>query len=622
MKKPAWYLIAGLLLCSLHGASGQDTRERVYLYPILKPQHENKSLVEGWATQRVREPLDRGLIVQSLSEGIVYMSWRLLEEDPADISFTIYRKTEGKTIKLNKKPITKTTDYLDRNYINGASYSVVPVVNGREVKGSEFVDASGSDGHSSLVFSVPFQGDYRPSKIAVADLNGDGKYDFVIKQPGSSIDPAYPPDTTGTTYKIEAYLNDGTFLWRHDLGLGIEPGIWYSPMVVYDFNGDGKAEVAVKTGPSDAREASGRVLSGPEWCSVFDGMTGKEIARADWPERSWRFGDYNRNNRNQMGMAYLDGKTPCLLVARGTYRLMVVDAYQLNGSDLEQLWHWEGDEENPVVRSQGAHGMHTADVDEDGREEVILGSVVLDDNGTALYSIGLGHPDKCFVTDIDPERPGMEIFFAIEPYHDDGKGVCLADAKTGEIIWEIGHKTWHVGNGMVADIDPTHPGLECFATEDSKGGSSDRYMFTSRGERMGTAEEVPDCTPWVFWDGDLLRETYAMKRPDFKRDEPRPREWWRNFNPEMEVMKYKGDTLVSGLKGRVVMVADIIGDWREELITVENGKLNIYTTTIPAEDRRVCLMQDPVYRAEVAHRSMGYDQSPVTGYYLGTPVKK
>ncbi|MHC4736725.1 MAG: rhamnogalacturonan lyase family protein, partial [Planctomycetota bacterium] len=172
--------------------------------------------------------------------------------------------------------------------------------------------------------SIKFQGDYRPQRIAVADLNGDGTYDFVIKQPSRGIDPAGKPNTEGLTYKLEAYLNNGTFLWRKDLGPGIEPGIWYSPFVVYDFDGDDKAEVAVKTGPEDARESDGRVRKGPEWCSILEGMTGAEITRADWPPRDPRLGDYNRTNRNQMGMAYLDGKIPCLLVARGTYKLMIV----------------------------------------------------------------------------------------------------------------------------------------------------------------------------------------------------------------------------------------------------------------------------------------------------------
>lgn len=597
-------------LCDLHG---QDSRERIYNYPVLQPRHDPKPLVEGWASERIVEKLDRGIVVQKRNDGSMYIGWRLLKTDDPGTAFNIYRSAgTGKGKKLNSKPILQTSDYVDAKPPRGddINYWIVPVVAGRELDASKKRGPVPGTHHPSLYSTIPFQGDYTPQRIAVADLNGDGEYDFVIKQPSRGIDPGGKPDTTGLTYKIEAYLSDGTFLWQKDLGPGIEPGIWYSPMIAYDFDGDGKAEVVAKTGPADAREANGRVISGPEWCSVFNGMTGEEMDRVIWPARNPRFGDYNRNNRQQMGVAYLDGKTPCLLVARGTYKLMVVDAYQMQNGRLEALWHWDGDEENPVIRSQGAHGMHSADVDGDGREEIVLGSVVLDDNGTALWSVGLGHPDKCIVTDVDPLRPGMEIFYAIEVWHEDGKGVCLVDAKTGEMIWEIGHKTWHVGDGMVADIDPSLPGLECFAREDSKGGSTDKYMFSAQGERVGEMEDVPGCRNWVFWDADLLRETLSFKRSE------------RRSDIEMSVVKYMGETLDSGMDGRVIMMADILGDWREELITIKKGELKVYTTTIPASDRRVCLMQDPVYRAEVAHRSMGYEQSPVPGYYLGTDPAK
>jgi rhamnogalacturonan endolyase len=248
--------------------------------------------------------------------------------------------------------------------------------------------------------------------------------------------------------------------------------------------------------------------------------------------------------------------------------------------------------------------MHSADVDGDGRDEVVLGSAVLDDNGTCLWSAGLGHPDKCFVTQVDPRLPGMQIFYAIEPGHDEGTGVCLVDARTGKMIWSIGRPTKHVGDGMVADIDPSVPGLECFASEDSKGGSSDRYLLSAAGKPLGTMDDVPPCRNWVFWDGDLLREMVVGG----------------GRGRGGAIAKYKGPTLTPGIEGSVAMIADLLGDWREEVIMVLRGELRIYTTTLPAKDRRVCLMQDPVYRADVAHRSQGYDQSPVTGYYLGVPA--
>lgn len=600
-----------VLICTVCSVvRAEDLAERAYHVPALNPKHEEKHNVTGWAKHRVEEKINRGMIVVATSEDKVYLGWRLLKSDPKETAFNIYRSVEDNTpVRLNKKPITTTTDFVDEQPVleGEVLYWVKPVAEGTEFKACEKVQFKADAAKKLHYSSIKFEGDYRPQRIAVADLNGDSVYDFVIKQPSRGIDPAYQADTTGLTYKLEAYLADGTFLWRKDLGLGIEPGIWYSPYIVYDFDGDGRAEVAVKTAPEDVRESDGRVRKGPEWCSILNGMTSDEITRADWPLRDPRLGDYNRTNRNQMGIAYLDGKTPCLLVARGTYKLMMVDAYQYHNKKLQRLWHWEGDDEDPVIRSQGAHGMHSADVDGDGRDEVVLGSVVLDDNGTALWSTGYGHPDKCFVTDVDPTCPGLEVFYAVEPSRNDGNGVCLVDACTGETVWNIGKRTYHVGDGMVADIDPSLPGLECFATEDPKGGSRDRYMFSAGGKRIGVKVDVPDCRNWIFWDGDLLRETFDYSR--------RRRNWLLN------IVKYKGAVLTSGIEGRIIMIADILGDWREELITTLAGELRIYTTTIPANDRRVCLMQDAVYRAEVTHRSMGYEQSPVTGYYLGVSAE-
>jgi len=601
-------LLAVLLIgAAAAAAAAQDAAERAYFVPALQPKHKDKPPVRGWADRRVEEKLGRGMVATPGGEGKVYLGWRLLKTDPQGTAFNVYRSVDGgEPVRLNKEPLTATTDFIDAQPPAGraSAYGVRPVLDGKELEPSEKAPLKAGAGDKPHYTSIKFQGDYTAQRIAVADLNGDGAYDFVIKQPSQGIDPAGRPNSSGLTYKLEAYLGDGTFLWRKDLGPGIEPGIWYSPYGVYDFDGDGKAEVVVKTGPEDARGADGRVRSGPEWVSILDGMTGREITRADWPPRDPRLGDYNRINRNQVGIAYLDGKTPCLLAARGTYKLMRVDAYQYHDKKLERLWHWEGDDETPIIRSQGAHGMHAADVDEDGRDEVVLGAAVLDDNGTCLWSAGLGHPDKCYVTDVDPTRRGLEIFYAIEPWHDDGLGVCLVEARTGHVIWSIGRRTGHVGDGMVADIDPSIPGLECFAAEDSKGGSSGRYLFSAAGKPLGTREDVPGCRNWIFWDADLLRETIAGGG---------------RRRGALSIVKYKGPALTSGIEGAIMMMADILGDWREELITVLPGELRLYTTTIPAKDRRVSLMQDPVYRTEVAHRSMGYEQSPVTGYYLGVP---
>lgn len=626
MNKYTFFLF-NIALYSALITNAQDTRERTYQYEILEPRHEQKPPVEGFATQRIVENLNRGLTAVLSNDGKgVFLSWRLLKNEDSEAAFNIYREVNGKSKKLNAKPLRVTTDFVDLQPILGkVAYSVRAIVNKKEHKSSEKITVDFSK--LTTYTSVKINAKERIGKLATADLNGDGIYDFIVRTPDSNVDPGMPGDTTGITYKISAYLSDGTFLWTYDLGLGIEPGVWYSPFIAYDFNGDGKAEVAVRGAGDDyERNQKGRIYAGSEYLLILDGISGKVIDRVDWPERNFRYGDVNRQNRNQMGMAFLDGKTPCILAARGTYRLMVVDAWQLKNGKLEKLWRWDGDEENPVVRSQGAHNMVCGDVDNDGKDEILLGSCMLDDNGTLLWSTGLGHSDKAYLTQIDPTRVGMQVFMVSEPWQKDGRGVMVVDAKTGKLLWKIGEPTYHVGDGMVADFDPAHPGLECFASEDKKGGSNARYLLTSKGEKLNaTNNDVPDCRNWVWWDGDLLREIIGaeirlpvtdegviQENSDIQRVNQRRRGDWG-----MSVSKWNTETLTKGIKGNIVMIADIMGDWREEIITVLPGEIRIYQTNIRAKDRRICLMQDPVYRSYVLQRSQGYPQSPVTGYYLG-----
>ncbi|MDR0575133.1 MAG: glycoside hydrolase family 88 protein [Tannerella sp.] len=617
MKKHNILLCLFSVACTLHA---QDPRERAYYYEILEPGHEAKPKTEGWAENKVTEYLDRGLTAAVTKDGNgLYVNWRLFKNENENISFNLYRTAGGKTKRLNASPITGTTGFTDTNPVNGkAAYAVKPVIKRKEQDTSGSLEADFSAINKSNYHSVPLKDkSTKAGKIAVADLNGDGFYDYILRTPSTNTDPGFQKgDTLGRTYKIEAYLHDGTFLWSYDMGQGIEPGVWYSPFVAFDFNGDGKAEVALKTAPDTIRrDKNGHVGYGEEYLTILDGMTGKKIAQANWPERNDRYGNLNRQNRNQIGIAYLDGKTPYILACRGTYKLMVVDAWQLNGNRLERAWRWDGDEENPVTRSMGSHNMVCADVDNDGRDEILLGSCMLDDNGTLLWSAGLGHPDKIYLTDIDPQRPGMEVFLALEPWHDNGRGVCVVDAATGEAVWNIGHKTMHVGDGMVADFDPNNPGMECFASEDGKGGSTDKYLLTAQGGYLGKNEDVPGCRNWIWWDGDLLRETFGNVNDRWGAES-------MSGGRAQQIVKWKGETLKEDIQGDIIMIADLLGDWREEVITALDGEIRIYYTGIPAEDKRVCLMQDDLYRNYVAHRSMGYPQSPVPSYYLGLPVEE
>ncbi|MGM0486331.1 MAG: silent information regulator protein Sir2 [Planctomycetota bacterium] len=563
------------------------------------PDPDRKPKVDGFAESRIEESLGRGLIARPVGPDRVYLGWRLLKDDPDSIGFDVYRSADSqKPRKLNQQPITQTTDFVDRHRDGSerSEYWVVPVVEDEEGQASRKVAVAGSSDKQDYQ-SIKLDGDHTFQKCGIADLNGDGAYDYVIKQPNSNVDPyvKYWKPSPGT-YKVEAYLADGTFLWRHDMGWAIEQGIWYSPMVVYDLDGDGRAEVCLKGGEGDPRDEEGKVQSGPEYLLVLDGMTGKEKARVDWPNRE-DFPSYNYASRNQMCVAYLDGKTPALVVVRGTYNVIEVVAYEYHGGKLRELWAWnEAEEGGNRYGGQGAHSMHAVDVDGDGRDEVFLGSAVLDDNGVGLWSTGLGHPDHHYVGDIDPARPGLEVYYGIESRRRDGNGCCLVDARTGEILWGLDEPTRHVhSTGMCADIDGRVPGIECYSSDtDAQKKSNARWLFDARGNVLRDDLDWGFGPRAVYWDADLQREVLRGGH----------------------ITEYPSERRLAEIKGRPIGFADVVGDWREELIVSVPGELRIYSTTIPAQDRRVCLMQDPLYRLDVCIQAMGYTQCPMTTHCL------
>jgi len=286
----------------------------------------------------------------------------LLASDPHDLGFNVLRGAgpDGPRTKLNDEPIAGSCNFVDAT-AGGKSwhYVVQPTGAAIAIGESEPVRSDPADAERGCR-TIALEGDYGANKLAIVDLDGDGVYDFVIKQPGGSIDPGRPRRSRDT-YKIEAYNGKtGRFMWRYDLGWNINTGIWFSPMVAYDLDGDGRAEVALKTAPRAATPAeafisdNGFVLDGPEYCSILDGRTGTETARVDWIARGqiadWGDRSGNRVNRNLLGVAYLDGRGPSLLVMRGTYTRMRIDAYNYVDGRLEKVWSWDGDEENPRMQ--------------------------------------------------------------------------------------------------------------------------------------------------------------------------------------------------------------------------------------------------------------------------------
>ncbi len=544
-------------------------------------------LLLGLAQAPAAEKLDRGVVAAPRPEGGVYVGWRLLASDPPDVAFDVYRSDSpgqpGR--KLNPEPIRSSCNFVDAAADGAMSWYAVQAAGAD--RAPELAAAVPVRGKAGGYVPIRLEGRYRAQKVGLADWNGDGRLDYLVKQPDFNTDPYQRPGywkRSEGTYKLEAYLHDGTFLWRYDMGWAIEEGIWYSPVVVYDLDGDGRAEVFCKAGEGDPREPAGHVRTGPEYLVMLDGLTGQVRRKIDWPTRDG-FDDYNYYSRNLLGIAYLDGVHPHLIIERGTYKIIKVRAYD---PSLALKWEWEASGPHQSYRGQGMHGMHAADVDEDGRDEVVLGSAVLDDDGKPLWNTRLGHPDACYVADVDPRRPGLEIFYGIEPGGPSNK-VCLVEAKTGRILWGCRERTVHVhGQAMVGDIDPAHPGMECYAGE-AKGGTN-YWLFTADGQRLSD-QSLGELSPKaIFWlDGPT--KVYIVGST---------------------ICRYPGKE-IGRIEGRIVAIGDCLGDWREEVITSLDGELRIYTTTAPASTRRVCLMQDRLYRNDVAMQTMGYFYPPQLG---------
>ncbi|NUQ64582.1 MAG: silent information regulator protein Sir2 [Pirellulales bacterium] len=542
------------------------------------------------ASAQMAEKLDRGLVAIRQAEGPVYLGWRLLESDPADATFHVYHQTGQSDAprRLTAEPVRQSTNFVDAE---GASadnprYFVRIVTADGEGPPSSIAAPPATPAGQSHV-AIRLQGDYRTHKVAAGDLDGDGRYELVLQQPDFNTDPYQAPGywkKSPDTYKLEAYAIDGRFLWRHDMGWSIEAGTWYAPYVVYDLDGDGKAEVYCKGGEGDPREPEGHVKTGPEWLYKLDGQSGQIVKKIPWIGRLPEIGEYNYFCRNMLAVAYLDGRRPHLLMQRGTYRAIVIEAYD---PELNLVWRWNSHDEKEKYDSQGAHTIRVADVDGDACDEIIVGSCLVDHDGKAMWTLGIGHPDTCYVGKIDPGRPGLQIFFGIEPRQKSG-AVRLVDALSGKTLWANQEPTVHVhAQGMCADILAEHPGQECYAGE-AKGGDQ-AWMYTAQGKRIGS-ENIGSLAPWtLWWDADPQKEILLKGK----------------------LMKFQGETIFAPPGAdRAQMVADLLGDWREELVTAIDGELRIYTTTIPAQSRRVCLMQDRLYRLYVATNSMGYNTPP------------
>lgn len=602
------------------------------LYRKIKPLVVMLLLVIGLAATcaeaaRQMENLSRGVVAIHFDEGKVLISWRLLQTDPDGIAFNLYRVTDGKQPeKLNAAPLTQSTNYIDENVdlSEPTAYYVCPVINGKEQSPSRSFKLPGNAPVLPYI-SIPLQTPdrCRPGDASAGDLDGDGEYEIVLKQEMRPRDNSQR-GMTGQS-KLESYDLDGTFMWRIDLGKNIREGAHYTPFMVYDLDGDGKAEVACKTADgtidgqgkvigdpnADGRDENGMILSGPEFLTIFDGQTGAALATTDYiPPRgqasAWGDNNGNRVDRFLACIAYVDGQRPSLVMCRGYYTRAVLAAWNWRGGKLTHVWTFDSDDGtdgNRAYRGQGNHNLCVGDVDGDGKDEIIYGACAIDDDGSGLYSTGLGHGDAMHLSDIDPDRPGLEVFGIHEkPRHPNGAN--LRDAATGTVLWGLASDD--VVRGVTMDIDPRYRGYECWAF-----GGGLRGLYNCKGEKI--ADRSPrSCNMGIWWDGDLLRELL---------DGTSITKW--DYNNQSEAMLLNGRdfgcTRINGSKSNPCLYADLFGDWREEVVwaTRDGSELRIFTTPIPTPYRMVTLMHDPIYRLSAACQNVGYNQPTQTGFYLG-----
>lgn len=589
------------------------------------------------------EKLSRGLIGIPTEDGM-YFSWRMTREDAAGLQFDLYRSSGGGAeVKLNKEPISRTSDFLDRtvDYTVDNRWTLKAttgeIATWTRLKGEE------RNPYVSIPVCKPEDGEiagesftYTANDCSVGDLDGDGEYEIILKWSPSNSKRPPQRGFTGNTC-LDAYKMDGTRLWRIDLGPNVRSGAATTNFLVFDFDGDGCAEICCKTGDGtvdgsghrigDARAdwrtwdkkspTYGKIVNGPEYLTVFDGRTGKELDSKEYiptryPLDGWggiggNGGNDNtggRSDRFTAGVAFLDGKTPSPVMVRGWYGRTVVAAWTFTNGALKHTWTFDSAAPGwEAYSGMGNHSVTVADFDGDGCDEICVGAMTVDHDGKGLFTTGLRHGDALHAGRFIPSRQGMQVFGVHENEGDSEiakrtPAVAMFDGATGEIIWQDGLGQ-DAGRGVAADIDPRYDGAECWCN--------------IGGLRRGDTGEIiskrkPDsCNFIVYWDADPLAELL---------DHVSVSKW--NWNTESTDLLLKAEGVVSnnGTKGNPCLSGDILGDWREEVIwaSEDQTELRIYSTTIPAVDRRVTWMNDRQYRLAIAWQNVAYNQPPHPGF--------
>lgn len=577
------------------------------------------------------ETLGRGLVAVRQDAEHVAVSWRYLPTDGEGETFDVLRG--GK--KVNAKPLANATFFIDNYKGTEAVTYTVKALKGK-TSATYTLPKNAPTGYINVPLMTPERDvdeygkeyTYNANDATVGDVDGDGEYEIILKWDPSNSRDNSQDGVTGTTL-IDCYKTNGARLWRIDLGINIRSGAHYTQMMAYDLDLDGKAELVVKTADgtvdgqgrmigdrkADYRNMKGRIFWGPEYLTVFEGATGRALFTTDYiPPRGdmGAWGDHyaNRCDRFLAAIAYLDGVHPSVVMCRGYYTRSVLAAFDWNGKELRPRWVFDSnDEGNGAFAAQGNHNLRVADVDGDGCDEIIYGQMAVDHNGRGLYSTGMYHGDAIHLV----ATPEGNQFYVWGCHENKKDGTTLREAATGKVVLRYPSDK-DIGRCMAADIDPTHKGVELWSPNT---GGIRAFDGTLISEQKGFISEIASSVPANFsvqWDGDLCAEILDGNTISK----------WNWQTKQLDTLAvFSGTMWNNGTKRNPCLQADILGDWRDEVImrTADNSALRIYLSPIQTDYRFHTFMLDPVYRVSVANQNVAYNQPAEPGFYFGPELK-
>lgn len=598
--------------------------------------------------QRTTDVLDRGLVAVSTSGG-VFCSWRINAEEWYDAAYNIYR--DGTL--LNQTPL-KVSNFLDADGSAESKYTVAPVIGGVELPRCEAVAVMEKNyltvkpQHDPSLTST-----YVPNDACCVDVDGDGVLEILMKYDNENeISASYPKNGHNGEYSLfECLKLDGTVLWWVNCGPNMGDFQNNEQNIVgYDWDGDGKGEVIFRAADGTTiHTADGTVYtvgdpslnyrgatggganwfmhSGKEYLLYVDGLTGKPYQCIDYPlprledsenpngllsgggyddlvNKAWGDGYGHRSSKHFFGAPYLDGRTPSIFIARGIYTRHKMIAYDVNPDthELVERWRWNCSEPGAWY-GQGYHNYSIADVDWDGRDEIVFGSMVIDDNGMGLSTTGLGHGDSHHVGDFDPYAHGQEVFACNE----DNPNNNFRDATTSKIYYRTtgGNDDGRANMGNFID---EYPGAQGVSSRDPNliGGASHAAID---GDNKGTVSITQNFR--IFWDGDLCDESF-----DYNNGKNTQGAIYKAKSGRIALLE--GSKTNNDTKGTPCLQGDIFGDWREEVMMRDgDNNIRIYTTDIPTPWRNYTLWHDHQYRNAMVWQMCGYNQTPHQSYFIG-----